>query len=129
MTGVFADPNITKYVATLINMSEREWRSFEDTYLMWKHDLSMAAKYVCIERLYSLIKYSHRLGINDVSIRGLELDIKALEDLGLRIGPWDYDSRRHELYAQLFLNSLVEGNIDDSRKYLMEMARIRRFLG
>jgi phosphoenolpyruvate carboxylase len=51
------------------------------------------------------------------------------EDVGIKTGPSDYDSKKHELLAQILINSLIEGKGEDAVKYVTEMARIRHAIG
>jgi phosphoenolpyruvate carboxylase len=117
-------------VSTLRDLGEEEWRVLNEYYLGWRRDLDNAGKYVCLECIQLIMNYRSELGIvNSEIFTKIEDDIRALEWLGIKVGPRDYESRRHELYAQLLINSLREGRYDDSRKYVIEMARIRGFLG
>ncbi|GAB6947742.1 phosphoenolpyruvate carboxylase [Vulcanisaeta sp. JCM 16161] len=116
-------------VSTLEELSEEEYSALSEVYVNLRHDLTRAAKYVCHECLDLLTKYGHAFEINGETINEVKRDIKALEDMGIKTGPNDYEGRKHELLAQLLINSLIEGREEDTTKYMVEMALIRHAIG
>lgn len=116
-------------VSTINELSDREYSALSEAYVNLRHDLSMAARYVCHECLDMLTKLGNSFGITGEVIDMVKRDIKTLEEMGIKTGPSDYDSRKHELLTQLFINSLVEGKEDDAVKYMVEMALIRHAIG
>ena len=116
--------------ASVINeLSDREYTALSETYINLMRDLEAAAKYVCHECLDMITRFSKVFGVGGEVIDMVRRDVKAIEELGIRAGPSDYESRKHELLAQLLINSLVEGRKDDAARYMTEMAIIRRSIG
>ena len=116
-------------LSTLLKASEEELRLLDQYYVMWRQDLSQALKFTCIECLSAIRQNVHKLGVNPDALNVIESDIKAAEELGFNIGPRDYESKKHELYSQLYINSILAGNVNEAKEYLLEMAIIRRALG
>ncbi len=117
-------------VSTINELSDAEYAALSEAYVNLRHDLSVAARYVCHECLDMLTKLGNAFGITNDVIHMVRKDIETLEEMGIRAGgPSDYESRKHELLAQLLINSLAEGREDDTVKYMVEMALIRHAIG
>ncbi|BDR92534.1 phosphoenolpyruvate carboxylase [Vulcanisaeta souniana] len=110
-------------------LSDREYNALRDTYVNLVHDLSIAAGYVCHECLDALMKLDGEFGIESSTINAIKKDIETLEEIGIKTGPNNYETKKHELLAQLLINSIIEGKENDAAKYAMEMAQIRHAIG
>lgn len=110
-------------LASLRNLKEEDWATLEDVYLMWRHDISTAAQYICWECLDMLKDH-----IRGEALSAIIEDIKFSEEIGLRYAP-TFESKKHIMLSQLFLLSLINNKLDEARNYLVEMAKVRRALG
>lgn len=116
--------------ASVINeLSEGEYATLRETYVNLVHDLNRAANYICHECVDLMARFSDVFGVDNEVINAVRRDIKALEDMGIKTGPRDYEGKKHELLAQLLINSLIEGKEEDTARYMVEMAQIRHAIG
>lgn len=114
-------------MSSLSSLKEKEWDVFEKAYKYFKHDIQSAAMYVNLEGL-ELTK--EIWGINDDVIKRIKEDLNYAENvLGIKIGDYSSIGRKHALMSSLALIAIKEGNADEARGYLIEMAKIRRSLG
>lgn len=114
-------------ISSLSNLDEKEWDIFKQNYVNFKHDLQTAARFFNWES-FELIKDIWK--ISEDTIAKIKEDIDYAESvIGIKLGDIDYDSRKHILMSSLFLLSFKEKILQESKKYLYEMALIRRSLG
>ncbi|AAK42423.1 phosphoenolpyruvate carboxylase [Saccharolobus solfataricus] len=114
-------------ISSLSNLDEKEWDIFKQNYVNFKHDLQTAARFLNWES-FKLIKDIWK--ISEDTIAKIKEDIDYAESvIGIKLGGIDYDSRKHILMSSLFLLSFKEKILQESKKYLYEMALIRRSLG
>lgn len=116
-------------------LTEEEWDILKENYLHLKTDLQKAAGFVSWQNINLLLS-------NDDIAKplGLEMIKKALphvmkglsaaqEHFDVRAGPRSLTERKHENTVNNFLISLAEGDNEESRRYLVEAARLRRSIG
>lgn len=117
------------------DLTEDEWNVLKDNYLYLKANLQKAAGYVSwqnINLLLSSDEIARPLGQEDVKkalpdvMRGLSA---AQEYFDVRAGPRSLNERKHENTINNFLISLAEGNEQETRRYLIEAAQLRRSMG
>ncbi len=114
-------------ISALDKLNEEEWETFNRNYIYFKHDIERAARFFNWDS-FELIKSIWN--INDEIIEEIKKDVNYAQDiLGIKVGGYDYESRKHILLSSLFLLSLREKIHQESKKYLYEMALIRRSLG
>ncbi|WP_338603842.1 phosphoenolpyruvate carboxylase [Sulfolobus tengchongensis] len=114
-------------ISSLANLTEEEWDVFKENYINFKHDLQSASRFFNWESL-ELIK--DIWGVNEEVIKKIKEDINYAEDvIGLKLGGVEYDSKKHILLSSLFLLSFREKIFQESKKYIYEMALIRKSLG
>lgn len=114
-------------ISSLSSLSENEWDILEKNYKYMRHDLQTAAKYVSFESI-ELIK--EIWNINNEVIKKIKDDLSYAEHtLGIRIGDNNSVGRKHALMSSLALIALKEGNVEEAKSYLLEMAKIRKSLG
>jgi len=114
-------------LSSLNKLNDKEFEVLLQNYKYLKDDLQYAAKFINLEAL-ELVK--EIWNISDEVIKRIKEDIKfAEEQLGLKIGGNDYVSRKHALMSSLTLVALKEGQVEEAKSYLLEMAKIRRSLG
>ncbi|MEM3971927.1 MAG: phosphoenolpyruvate carboxylase [Saccharolobus sp.] len=114
-------------LSALNELNEEEWDVLKENYIYFKHDLERASKFFNWDSL-ELIKTIWN--IDEEIIKRIKEDLEYLEDvIGVKVGGNDYESRKHILLSSLFLLSLKEKIYEESKKYIYEMALIRRSLG
>ncbi|MDT7861708.1 MAG: phosphoenolpyruvate carboxylase [Saccharolobus sp.] len=114
-------------VSSLDKLNEEEWDIFNRNYIYFKYDLERSARFFNWDSL-DLIKTIWNIE-QDV-IKKLENNAKYIEEvLGVKVGGNDYESRKHGLLSSLFLLSFKEKIYQESKKYIYEMALIRKSLG
>jgi len=112
-------------VASLSGLNQEEWEVLGENYKYMRHDLSEASKFFSWNSLDLISSW-----IGEEVIKSLREDVKFLEDnLGVRVGPKDYESKKHTLLSELLILALREGRINEAREYIKEMAMIRRSIG
>ncbi len=80
-------------VSTINELSDAEYAALSEAYVNLRHDLSVAARYVCHECLDMLTKLGNAFGITNDVVHMVRKDIETLEEMGIRAGPSDYESR------------------------------------
>lgn len=121
-------------LSALYNLNEYEWDIIKEMYPTLDADLQLAANYLCPENIdmlntdlifEELIK-KHK--IKNV-LKLIHEDIKtAREKLHIKTSSKDIAGRLHDNLTKNFLLSLISDRIE-AKKYLIEAAKIRRFLG
>ncbi|WP_069807430.1 phosphoenolpyruvate carboxylase [Vulcanisaeta thermophila] len=114
---------------TLRKLSDGEFNAIVENYLAWRFDVAAAAKYACWECIDMIREGAGKLGVSVEALNSYIEDLKTAEELGIHVGPSDYESRKHVLYSQLLINSLIDGKTHDVRQYVSEMMRIRHAVG
>jgi phosphoenolpyruvate carboxylase len=116
-------------------LSEEEWDVLKENYLHLKTDLQKAAGFVSWQNINMLLSnddIAKPLGLETVKkalpnvMKGLSA---AQEYFDARSGPRSLTERKHENTVNNFLISLAEGDNEESRRYLVEAARLRRSIG
>jgi len=114
-------------VSSLSKLNEKEWDLLERAYKYYKHDLQTAAKFVNFEGL-ELAK--EIWNIDEETTKKIKEDLSYAESvLGIKIGDSNSIGRKHALISSLALIAIKEGNVEEAKSYLLEMAKIRRSLG
>jgi len=122
-------------ISTINKLNEREMKTLEKVYLKMKEDIKASGEYLCYENINLLKsekdflnKFTKRFKIEE-ALRRIEEDIKVIEEnIGIKLGPKSIRGKMHYNLSNSFLLSLVQEG-ENPRKYLVEAARIRRFLG
>ncbi len=123
-------------LAALHELAESEQDFLKDIYVNFRRDLAAAAKMVCWDNLNMLLgegevynMVTRRHGLADGLTMIME-DIEVLEEnLGIRTGPVSLSERRYSNIVNNILLSFAEGNYSEARKYILEAAATRKFLG
>ena len=114
-------------ISSLSQLNEKEWSLFEKSYKYYKHDLQTAARFVNFEGL-DLAK--EIWNIDEETMKRIKEDLSYAENvLGIKVGDSNSIGRKHALISSLALLSIKEGNIEEAKSYLLEIAKIRRSLG
>ncbi|BFI76381.1 phosphoenolpyruvate carboxylase [Sulfurisphaera ohwakuensis] len=114
-------------ISSLSTLTEKEWYILEKNYRYIKHDLQAAARFVSYESL-NLMK--EIWNVSEETIKKIMEDLSYAENtLNIKIGDSNSVGRKHALISSLALIALKEGNIDEAKSYLLEMAKIRKSLG
>ncbi|MGC8571553.1 MAG: phosphoenolpyruvate carboxylase, partial [Caldivirga sp.] len=92
-------------------------------------DLSDAAQYICLECIQQLPSMKNELRVDEETISMVLEDVKAIDELGVKVPSPGFEQRKHALLTKLFLESASNGYINDAREYLLEMAKVRRGVG
>jgi len=114
-------------ISSLSQLNEKEWSLFEKSYKYYKHDLQTAARFVNFEGL-DLAKEIWK--IDEGTMKRIKEDLSYAENvLGIKVGDSNSIGRKHALMSSLALIAIKEGNIEEAKSYLLEIAKIRRSLG
>jgi len=114
-------------ISSLSQLNEKEWSLFEKSYKHYKHDLQTAARFVNFEGL-DLAK--EIWNIDEGTMKRIKEDLSYAESvLGIKLGDSNSIGRKHALMSSLALIAIKEGNIEEAKSYLLEIAKIRRSLG
>ena len=116
-------------LSTLLKLNERQWGVLEGNYVNLWRDLSDAAQYVCMECIEQLPSMKSELRVSKETISMILEDIKAIDELGVKVSSPGFEQRKHALLTKLFLESANNGYINDAKAYLLDMARVRRAIG
>ncbi|MGC8934761.1 MAG: phosphoenolpyruvate carboxylase [Thermoproteota archaeon] len=122
-------------ISAIEKLNEEELKTLERVYLNLKEDLAFAAEYVCYENINLLTSerefyenITRKFKVESGLKRIIE-DLNILEkNLGIRVGPRSLRSRLHYNLSNNFLISLLTDE-KEARRYVVEAARVRKFLG
>jgi len=118
------------------SLTEDEQDFLEELYVNLKHDLRTAASMICWDNINMLLsdgevyeRVTRKYGLAE----GLTMvvnDIEVLEqNFGIRSGSRTLSERRYSNIVNNILLSFAEGDREEVRKYVLEAAKIRKFLG
>lgn len=111
---------------SLSKLREDQWDVLKEVYLNMIDDLRDSLRFAdpgAPKRLASI-------GVNDEVRKLLEEDMRFAEDvLNVKVGGNDYESRTHALLSQMVSISLEVGRADEIKRNILEMAKLRGFLG
>lgn len=113
-------------LSALSKLTEEEYSLVEELYVGLRGDISRAFSYYSP----SIWSYIDRLIDLDEKVRSYLLeDLRYAEDiLGARPSE-GFEVRKHVVLSELLLLCLKEGRLDEAKKYVEEMALLRRSLG
>jgi len=112
--------------SALSHLGEKDWKTLEDVYKNILFDLKFAASYFSWDTFEVLSKKL----IKRTLAKSLKHDLEFLsENLCVKVGPTNYEQKKHSLLSTLFVYALINENLSEAKLYLMEMAKTRRFLG
>ena len=110
--------------------------ALREAYRRLREDLEEAARYFSWRNVNMMLEGSDEIrrllgeGFLESALPKILRDIEVTESmLGIRVGPKTLSDRRHENAVNDFLLFLLEGEVEEARKRLVEAARIRRSLG
>jgi len=113
-------------ISSLEGFKEKEWDLLESSYKMLRKDLERSCKFANQANL-DIIREIWKVKSEIVALIEKDMDFTS-NTLGIKIGGDDYQSKKHELLSNLLLLSFRE-NQSDLRKYVEEMAIIRKSIG
>lgn len=120
----------------LDELSEEEFDALNTAYINLKHDLRNAARYFSWRNVNMMLEGSEEVRrifgetFLKKALPKMLMDVEAAESiLGVKTGPRNLSDRRHENAVNDFLLFLMEGEIEEARKRLVDAAKIRRSLG
>ncbi len=113
-------------MSSLSSLSEEEWDLLTSMHIHLKDDLREAIKYYNPNSLDEIKEVFH---VEDEILKKIKEDVDFVENnLGLH-SDGNYETEKHKLLNSLFLLALKNKKTSEAKKYIYEMAVLRKSLG
>jgi phosphoenolpyruvate carboxylase len=114
-------------ISQLSTLSEEEFDILLNYYKNLKNDLEYASNYFTHESL-DLLNKIWKVDIE--IINKIKEDIEYLSSIGIKIKDEKaYEFKKHNMFSILLHYSISQGRIEDTKKYIIEMALLRKAIG
>lgn len=113
-------------ISALDKLNEEEYSLLKETYLNLEKDLARAFRFYSPNSLHYIKTI---LNVDDEIYRKILMDFKYVEEKIKLSGESTFEEKKHVVLSELLLLCIKEGRTEEAKKYIEEMAALRRGLG